>query len=95
METLNVKELVKQISGEFEDRFLKKNLQIIESFPEEVVNIQADSRYLYRVMENMYVNIAKYALEGSKSICRCYKTKWKSTNTPKKHFRRQTKHIRR
>ncbi len=66
METLNVKELVKQISGEFEDRFLKKNLQIIESFPEEVVNIQADSRYLYRVMENMYVNIAKYALEGSR-----------------------------
>lgn len=66
METLNVKELVKQISGEFEDRFSKKNLQIIESFPSEEVNIRADSRYLYRVMENMYVNIAKYALEGSR-----------------------------
>ena len=66
METLNVKELVKQVSGEFEDRFSKKNLQIIESFPSEEVNIRADSRYLYRVMENMYVNIAKYALEGSR-----------------------------
>ncbi len=66
MEKLNVKELVKQVSGEFEDRFLQKKLQIIETFPEEEVYIQADSRYLYRVMENMYVNIAKYALEGSR-----------------------------
>ena len=26
----------------------------------------ADSRYMYRVLENMYVNIAKYALENSR-----------------------------
>ena len=66
IEPLNVKELMKQVRGEFEDRFSKKGLQIIETFPEEEVIIEADSRYLYRVMENMYVNISKYALENSR-----------------------------
>ena len=34
--------------------------------PNEEVKIKADSRYLYRVIENMYSNISKYALEGSR-----------------------------
>ncbi len=66
MEKLNVKELIKQVSGEFEDKFEKRGLEIIEDLPEEEVFIEADSRYMYRVMENMYVNISKYALENSR-----------------------------
>lgn len=66
MEKLDVKELVKQVSGEFEDKFEKRGLEIIEDLPEEDVFIEADSRYMYRVMENMYVNISKYALENSR-----------------------------
>lgn len=66
MEKLDVKELMKQVGGEFEDRFTQKGLQIIESFPQELVYIQADSRYMYRVLENMYINIAKYSLENSR-----------------------------
>lgn len=77
METLNVKELIKQVRGEFEDRFSKKGLEIIESFPEEELTIEADSRYLYRVMENMYVNISKYALENSRVYVDVTKTKGK------------------
>ena len=77
MENLNVKELVKQVRGEFEDRFSKKGLEIIESFPEEDVTIEADSRYLYRVMENMYVNISKYALENSRVYVDVVKSKGK------------------
>lgn len=34
--------------------------------PEEETLIIADSRYLYRVIENMYSNIAKYALPESR-----------------------------
>ena len=34
--------------------------------PEGETIINADSRYLYRVVENMYSNIVKYALEGSR-----------------------------
>ena len=66
MENLNVKELIKQVGGEFEDRLKSRGLEVIESFPEEEISILADSRYMYRVMENMYVNIAKYALENSR-----------------------------
>ncbi|MCI8361759.1 MAG: hypothetical protein HFJ41_01140 [Clostridia bacterium] len=66
IESINLKELIKQISGEFEDKFKEKNLELILQMPKERINIKADSRYLYRVIENMYTNIIKYALEGSR-----------------------------
>lgn len=66
MERLNVNELIKQVSGEFEDKFKIHNLQEIISLPEKDIFINADSRYMYRVLENMYSNIAKYAMEGTR-----------------------------
>ena len=66
MEKLNVNELIKQVSGEFEDKFKLHNLQEIITFPEEEVYINADSRYMYRVLENMYSNISKYAMEQTR-----------------------------
>ena len=66
IERLNVNELIKQISGEFEDKFKYHNLQEIITFPESDVYINADSRYMYRVLENMYSNISKYAMEGTR-----------------------------
>ena len=66
MEKLNLKELIKQVRGEFEDKFETRGLVIIETLPEEDIYIQADSRYMYRVLENMYVNISKYALDNSR-----------------------------
>ena len=66
MEKLNVNELIKQISGEFQDKFQAHKLEEIISFQEEEAYIEADSRYLYRVLENMYSNISKYALEGTR-----------------------------
>ena len=66
MEKLNVNELIKQVSGEFEDRFKSHSLQEIITFSESEACINADSRYMYRVLENMYSNIAKYAMEGTR-----------------------------
>lgn len=66
IEKLNVNELIKQVSGEFEDKFKLHNLQEIITFPEDDVYINADSRYMYRVLENMYSNISKYAMEGTR-----------------------------
>ena len=65
-EILNLKELIKQVTGEFEDRFQKRGLEIIFTFPEEDIPIYADGRYMYRVIENLYGNIAKYALDNSR-----------------------------
>lgn len=66
MERLNVNELIKQVSGEFEDKFKTRGLEEIVTFPQNQMYIRADSRYLYRVLENMYSNVAKYAMENSR-----------------------------
>lgn len=70
-EVLNVKELLNQVTGEFEDKFNSRCLNIISKLPEETVYIKADSRYLYRVLENTYSNVAKYAEENTRVYIDC------------------------
>ena len=66
IEKLNVNELLKQVSGEFEDKFKSRNLEEVMSLPEKNVYINADSRYMYRILENMYSNISKYAMDNTR-----------------------------
>lgn len=66
MEEIDVKELMQQITGEFEDRFDERKLETIITIPENNVKIKADSKHIYRIFENLYINIYKYALEGSR-----------------------------
>jgi signal transduction histidine kinase len=70
-EVLNVKELLNQVTGEFEDKFNSRGLNIISKLPEKTVYIKADSRYLYRVLENIYSNVAKYAEENTRVYIDC------------------------
>lgn len=65
-ERINTVELIKQSIGEFEDKFSARELEVITSTSEEEIYIKADSRYMYRVIENLFGNISKYALEGSR-----------------------------
>lgn len=65
-EKINVIELIKQVSGEFEDKFKARNLEKIMTLPEEEILIEADGRYMYRILENIYSNVAKYALENTR-----------------------------
>lgn len=74
IEKLNVKELIKQVSGEFEDKFKEKELEEINTFPEENIFINADGRYMYRILENMYSNVAKYTLENTRIYIDVVKT---------------------
>ena len=66
IEEINIKELFNQTIGEFKDRFEEKKLQIEMQVPENDVKIKADSRYMYRIIENLFSNISKYALENSR-----------------------------
>ena len=66
IEDINLKELLNQTTGEFEDRFEKKNLKIELLVPTDDVIIKADNRYMYRIIENLFSNITKYALENSR-----------------------------
>jgi len=66
MERLNFVELIHQTIGEFNEKFQIKNLELITNLPKESVFIIADGRRLWRVIENLYNNIAKYALENTR-----------------------------
>ena len=66
IESINIKELINQTIGEFKDRLEKRNLQIEVDMPVEDVKIDADNRYMYRIMENLFGNISKYAQENSR-----------------------------
>lgn len=66
IEEINLKELINQSIGEFKDRFEEKNLTIETNMPVEEIKIRADNRYLYRIIENLFSNITKYALENSR-----------------------------
>lgn len=66
LEKINVVELVKQATGEFEDKFKKRGIETIINVDKNEVNIMADSRYMYRIIENLFSNVSKYALENSR-----------------------------
>lgn len=66
MERLDFKELVKQTCGEFDDKLKEKCLEMIVSLPPEPVYIEADRRRIWRVVENLFSNVCKYALEGTR-----------------------------
>ncbi len=66
IELINLKELMNQSIGEFKDRFEEKGLKIESNIPEEEIKIKADNRYLYRIIENLFSNITKYALDNSR-----------------------------
>lgn len=63
---IDLVELVQQTNGEFEERFALRRLELISSIPDEVLIIQADGRRLWRVLENLYTNAVKYAMEHSR-----------------------------
>ena len=66
LKQINIVELMNQAIGEFEDRFKDRKLEIITKFDKPTINIKADSRYMYRVVDNLFSNISKYALESSR-----------------------------
>ena len=66
LEKINIVELIKQATGEFEDKLKKRGLETIIKSEQNEINIMADSKYMYRIIENLYSNISKYALENSR-----------------------------
>ena len=65
-EKINLVELLKQTIGEFSEKFQEKALYPVINAPKEDIFIQADSRRIWRVIENLFNNIFKYALEGTR-----------------------------
>ncbi len=66
LECLNLVELIRQSIGEFEDRFLSHDLETVLDISEEPIYIMADGRSTYRIIENIFSNVNKYALSGTR-----------------------------
>lgn len=65
-EKINLGELLHQAEGEFSDRFVTKGLHIVMSLRATNSFIWADSRRIWRVIENLLSNINKYAMPGTR-----------------------------
>ncbi|HIT65993.1 MAG TPA: HAMP domain-containing histidine kinase [Candidatus Merdisoma merdipullorum] len=63
---INFQELINQTNGEFSEKFEDKGLRFVVSMPEEPVVIEADGRRLWRIIENLYNNAAKYAMPNTR-----------------------------
>lgn len=63
---LDFNSLVQQSIGEWEDKISEKNLEIISNLPEDKVMLSIDGQKFSRVLDNLFSNISKYALENSR-----------------------------
>lgn len=63
---LNLVEMINQTNGEFSEKFENRNLNVVMNLPETPVLVYADGRRMWRVLENLFGNAAKYAMEGTR-----------------------------
>ena len=68
-EKLNLTELINQGIGEFSEKFEEKGLTMIFDAGGGSAYIFADSRRMWRVLENLLSNICKYAMENTRVYC--------------------------
>ena len=66
MTTLDIVEMIWQTNGEFEEKFATRSLELVSTLPESSILIEADGRHLWRVLENVYNNAFKYAMEHTR-----------------------------
>ena len=70
---VDIVSMVKQVEFEMEDKLADAGLDVRVSMPEEKVIVPLDSQKTFRIFENLFGNIAKYAFRTvrlSLSECR-------------------------
>lgn len=65
-EKINLTELLNQAIGEFSEKFETKGLSVMDNLAGQHAYIEADSRRMWRIVENLFNNIYKYALENTR-----------------------------
>lgn len=63
---INFIEMLHQVMGEFDEKFQEKNLSLMVHLTDEAMMIRADGRRLWRVLDNVFGNVVKYAMEGTR-----------------------------
>ena len=65
-EKIGMAQLLDQALGEYEEKLEEKRLAVVRTVPEGESYVYADGRHLWRVIDNLLSNCAKYALEGTR-----------------------------
>lgn len=63
---IDLGELLRQSMGEFEDKFAEQKLKLVDNISEQPYMIFADGRRTFRILENLFQNIYKYAMPGTR-----------------------------
>ncbi len=63
---MDLRELVQQTEGELAEKFAARRLTMVLNIPEEPAVIHVDGRRMWRVLENVFGNAAKYAMSGTR-----------------------------
>ena len=83
MNDIDFVEMVQQVIGEFEEKFQEKNLTMMVHFTDEPSIIYADGQRMWRVLENVFGNVVKYAMEGTRVYAEISNRNKKVTFSPK------------
>ena len=67
LEPCDIDILLTQTVGEFEERLSASSLELIASNTGRNIQIQADSRHLWRIFDNLMNNICKYAQPSTRA----------------------------
>jgi signal transduction histidine kinase len=65
-EVIDIRELVWQAEGEFDDAFETAGLKLVVRQPDDPVMVRVDPKLLWRVVGNLFANISKYAQKGTR-----------------------------
>lgn len=69
-QNVDICNLVKQVELEMSDKLAEAGLEVRMDFPEEKVFVALDSQKTYRIYENLFSNIVKYSLRGTRVYVR-------------------------
>ena len=72
---VDIVSMIKQVEFEMEDKLAGAGLEMRMSLPEEKVIVPLDSQKTFRIFENLFGNIAKYALPGTRVYVNCFTAK--------------------
>ncbi|MCI8835955.1 MAG: HAMP domain-containing histidine kinase [Ruminococcus sp.] len=63
---VNLVEMLNQTIGEFSEKMDAKQLRVVATLPEEPATVHVDGRRVWRILENIFNNAAKYAMPGTR-----------------------------
>jgi len=63
---IDLVEIIGQVAGEFDDQLNERSVALVFRQPDTPVLTKADSRHLWRILENLFGNAAKYAMPGTR-----------------------------